>query len=112
MIFKTHLKPEIRNKLTFLLEYQYWSFERLREHQWQKLEKLLKHAYRNVPYYRELFNRNDISITQLQSFDDLKLIPVTTKKDIRQNFDNMIDENANKHKLLLKFTGGSTEVPL
>ena len=59
----------------FLDKSQWWDKSDQENYQLQEILKLLKHAYDTVPYYRSLFLTNEIKISQIQNFDDLKTIP-------------------------------------
>jgi phenylacetate-CoA ligase len=49
----------------------------------RKLRAVLTHAYENVAYYRSLFRSAGISPDDIQSIEDLKHVPITTKDDLR-----------------------------
>jgi phenylacetate-CoA ligase len=79
--------------------------------QWQKLKRLLGHCYREVPYYRQLWQSQDIHPDDVRSMADFAKLPTLGKDDIRKNFDALQAESF-RGRLLLKNTGGSTGVPL
>lgn len=60
----------IYKDLQFLYKSQYWTRVQIDNYQNEKLRKLIQHAYKNVPFYYELFS-------------DLKLKPedIQTKED-------------------------------
>ena len=96
---------------TFLQESQWWSMEKLEEYQMQKLEKLLRHAYDNVPYYRRVFDERDLKPKDIQSLDDLRKLPFTTKEDIKKHGADFLAKNFDVNKLVPTRTGGSTGSP-
>lgn len=53
-----------------------------RKEQLEILKKTLIYAKNNVPYYQELFTKINFNPEEMDSFDDIKKIPVLTKKDI------------------------------
>jgi phenylacetate-CoA ligase len=57
--------------------------KRLREIQNERLHTLVERCYRDIPYYRDIFDRNGIKPKHIQTTDDLVLIPFTEKKDLR-----------------------------
>jgi len=59
-----------RGTHNFLKESQWWGREKLEEYQMQQLEKLLCHAYKNVPYYRRVFDEQGLQPKDIQDFDD------------------------------------------
>lgn len=60
--------------------------EDIREIQFRRLKKTLKHVYKNVPHYRNLFKANRIKPEDIRTLDDLRLLPLTTKEDLRTNY--------------------------
>ena len=52
----------------------------------ERLRKTVKHVYDNVTLYRERMNAKGISPEDIQSVDDLKLLPFTEKTDLRDTF--------------------------
>ena len=91
---------------------QWLPLKRLKELQMQKLELILKHVYANVPYYKLIFDERGLKPKDIQDFDDLKKLPVLNKKDIRNNFEDMIAQNYMKFNPSLNHTSGSTGEPL
>jgi phenylacetate-CoA ligase len=80
--------------------------------QLQKLGKLLVHAYKNIDYYRRLFEKHGFNPNRVQSVEDLRKIPILEKSDIQKNFDSVISKKADKRKLTIHATSGSTGMPL
>ena len=54
--------------------------------QGERLRKTVKHVYDNVTLYRERMDAKGISPEDIQSVDDLKLLPFTEKTDLRDTF--------------------------
>jgi phenylacetate-CoA ligase len=84
------------------------SEETLRQYQAAKLRQILTHAYNTVPYYRKLFKENDILPVDIQSVEDLRMIPFLTKDSLRLNFDSLVARSARKYKPKLLSTSGTT----
>lgn len=109
----------IRNKLisnpVFLAQYkelQCWdqlSSAEQNEYQLQLLRNCLEHAYSHTVYYRQLFNSVGFIPSQIKSVNDLKRIPVLTKKILKANYtDLQADDVSNSY---LVTTGGTTGKP-
>ena len=91
--------------------------------QWRKLLALLEHAYENVPMYRQAFQDAQITPADINTSDDLKLLPIQTKATLRENyppaakrrgeaaFHNMIASNASEKDKIPNSTSGSTGEP-
>lgn len=80
--------------------------------QWQSLVRLLRHAYNTAPFYRERFDQALFDPAKLQSPDDLTRLPVLTREDIRQNFDQMWSRKFDRTQLAAAATGGTTSTPV
>lgn len=52
----------------------------------RRLKATLERIYANVPFYRQKFDENKITPNDIQSLEDLKRIPFTTKEDLRDNY--------------------------
>jgi phenylacetate-CoA ligase len=104
--------PEVRKKLEFLLESQYWGESRIREYQWDKLQKIIRHSYEHVPYYRNAFEKLGLVPEDISSFEAYAQLPVLTKAEIQDRFDDLVADNVDRSALALNSTGGSTGVPL
>ena len=91
---------------------QYYTKEKLEEIQTRKLKQLVKYSYDNVPYYHQLFKKNDVHPNDIKSLKDLKKIPILTKKKIQGNMNKMISKKKSGNNLLKNHTGGSTGIPL
>lgn len=90
----------------FLEETDKWSYEDTKNFQFEKLKHLLKYCKKNVPYYDKLFADYEFNVN-INSFNDIKKLPVLTKNIIRQNFDDLISKNYIGKKIKFK-TSGST----
>jgi phenylacetate-CoA ligase len=92
----------------FLEETQWNSLMEIRELQERKLTVLLTHAYRFVPYYHRLFDKQDLSPQDLEDPAALSRIPLLDKKMIRENFPHLIATDTSSEQLLANSTSGST----
>lgn len=59
----------------------------IKKFQEEKLQELLKYLEANSPFYQKLFKENNIQISEIQTLEDLRKIPTTSKNDIQQNND-------------------------
>jgi phenylacetate-CoA ligase len=56
----------------------------------QKLQDLLAYLNIHSPFYKELFDANNINIDDIKTLDDLKLIPTTVKEDLQKRNDDFM----------------------
>lgn len=54
----------------------------LKNIQLERLKYIINYAYTRVKFYKELFDKNSIDPEEINTFDDLKRLPFTTKKDL------------------------------
>jgi len=86
--------------------------QKVRELQWRKLKALLAHAYDHVPYYRQIFDEQEIKPADIRTPDDYLRIPVLTKESIQENLPRLVARNTQRDELVENHTGGSTGQPL
>lgn len=68
------------------VEYETMPREALEAIQLRRLQTTVERAYANVAFYRENFQKAGVSPSDIRSLDDLKRLPFTTKKDLRDNY--------------------------
>lgn len=61
------------------------SIQDIKTFQEEKLQELLQYLEANSPFYQKLFRENNIQISDIQTLEDLRKIPTTSKNDIQQN---------------------------
>lgn len=64
------------------------STEEIKQLQEVKLQETLAYLQVNSPYYKQLFKKHAIDISEIKSVTDLQKIPVTTKTDLQTNNDD------------------------
>jgi phenylacetate-CoA ligase len=103
-----------RHTLGYLDAYQrdqWLAPEQIATLQWERLKQLLEHCQREVPFYRQRWRELGIEIGDLRNLDDYAQLPLLTKADIRDHFDELIADSW-RGRLQFKATGGSTGEPL
>lgn len=113
LVLKRRLtSPAVKQCFDYYLKTQWLSQEELGELQSQKLQALIQHAYQNVPYYREVFDRLHLKPDDIRKPADLQKLPLLGKQEIRQNPDAMFARNADRTKMNVMATSGTTGSPL
>ncbi len=72
--------------MIYSMEYESMDKQDLEQLQIERLQATLHRAYRNVSFYRSLYDKEGIEIASLRSLKDLKKLPFTTKNDLRQSY--------------------------
>lgn len=82
------------------------------EYQYKQLQSILKYAYKNVNYYRRIFDERNLKPEDIRNFEDLTKLPYLTKEIIKENLDDLISNQHKKTSLFYLTTGGSSGTPL
>jgi phenylacetate-CoA ligase len=91
---------------------QWWSRSKILEHQNERLGKLIEQAYRDVPYYRRLFDERALKPGSVHSAKDLAKLPILTKQIIRDHSAELLAAGFTSRQRARFSTGGSTGEPL
>jgi phenylacetate-CoA ligase len=87
------------------------SLDELKDFQWQRLQKLLNFCWEEVPYYKKSWQQAGINhVSEIKSLADFAKLPVLTKQDVSEHYDELIPNGA-KATNISKSTGGSTGQP-
>ena len=60
--------------------------EEMRALQLKRLQNVVKYAYERVPFYRKRFDSIGLKPEDIQTLEDIRKIPYTTKDDLRDNY--------------------------
>lgn len=104
-IYKRIQGSPVYIELEQLQKIQWLSPVELQARQWQKLQVLLQHAYRNVPYYQQLFRDMGLEPQDIKLPEDFRRLPYLTKDIIRKYKDDL---TASSERLFSGKTSGST----
>ncbi len=108
--FKDKLKAKgIYSLYDQLYKEQFLSYEQLRSLQEERLNKLLIHASEKSPFYKNLFQNQNIKFDQPFSIDQLESIPFLTRDDLQNHFEEIKCANMTTYK---DASGGSTGNPV
>jgi len=110
-IYQWWSKEGFLNRLKDLKETQYYSKEKLLKLQWNKLKKMLDYAWRNVPYYQEVFKKTGIFPQEINNYQDFMKIPFLTKEKVRENSLTLKSKDYSG-KIISYGSSGSTGEPL
>jgi phenylacetate-CoA ligase len=91
---------------------QWYSPQRIKEMQVAKLRGLVKHAHSTVPLYKELMDEKGVEASDIRQLEDIKRLPIVTKKDFREGFPERCTSKAVlRDDWILDSTSGSTGNP-
>ena len=88
------------------------SIEEQRSGQLPLLQKSITSVYENVPFYRDIFDNHGAHPSQLQTLEDLKKFPFTTKDALRDNYPFGLFARPMKDIVRLHASSGTTGKPI
>lgn len=85
----------------------------IREMTFKHIKEVCCYANEHVPYYKKLFKEYQICPETFISFEDFEKIPILTKDDVRNHYNELISDEKEKIPRVVKNeTSGSTGTPL
>ena len=72
--------------MIFNMEFETLPREALEAIQLRRLQVIVERAYNAVPFYKKKYDEAGIKPGDIQSLEDLKHLPFTTKQDLRDNY--------------------------
>jgi phenylacetate-CoA ligase len=115
IIYPLWLFKNNNRELKYLMEYkrtQFYTPNQIKDLQWQRLQTLLDHAYKTCPFYTKHFKRVDINPSDIRTPADMLRVPILTKSEIQNYFDELKSNCYREEDLIRDKTGGSTGSPL
>ena len=91
---------------------QFWTIEKIRDYQKERLKSLLIHAYDTTVYYRKIFDEYRFDPRKLQDIEDINVLPLLSKEDIRTHVDSMISNKFDFRSIHMSETGGTSGVKM
>jgi len=98
--------------MRFLDESQHWELEKLEAYQLSKLKVLLESASSNVPFYNDLYKKENIDIDRIKDFRNLNKLPVLSRDMTMAADESLLSEKINLKQCKIGRTGGTTGPPL
>lgn len=97
-----------KKSLPAFMERNNWSYDQKCEYRDRQLQIMVEHCYHHVPYYHNLFDSLGIDYREIQTLDDLKVLPILTKETVRENISDLLADNVPKSERMAMHTSGST----
>jgi phenylacetate-CoA ligase len=84
----------------------------LEAYQDERLRAVIEHAYQHVPFYRRRFDTLKLTPADIRTRIDLPKLPLLTRDDIREHFDDLRSRAFPARALRTGHTSGTTGTPL
>jgi len=105
---KKRFDGKFREYYEFFQRTQWWSPEELSKFQIERLRRIIDIAYKNVPYYRKIFNEFGLVPDDFNTIEDLKKIPKLNKDIIRKNWRSLVNERFPRSRRIKHYSSGTT----
>lgn len=89
-----------------------WNRKQIEIYQFKKFKLLIDHAYKNVPFYKDRLKNIGFVPNDIRSLEDIKYIPLLTRKDLQENTKKLIDQNAETKRIIRGGSSGTTGIPI
>jgi phenylacetate-CoA ligase len=86
----------------------FWSTEQIYEFRDARVRAFVQHCEKTVPYYRRKFRELGVSSADIRSADDIRILPILTKQEVRDNYADFVSEAVPKRLHITVQTSGST----
>jgi len=93
----------------FLRVSEGWNKAKIEEYQLKEIKRIVKYAYMNCPGYRKLYDASGVRPDFINSLNDFRKLPFTTKEMFR---DNLEEFSVSMKDRVYVTTGGSTGIPM
>jgi phenylacetate-CoA ligase len=80
--------------------------------QTERLKELVSRVYKKVPFYKKLFDEKGVNPKDINSIEDIKLLPFTTKDDLRNNYPFGLFAVPRKEIVEVHTSSGTTGKPI
>lgn len=85
-----------------------WSADHLAAYRDERLRLMVDHCYRTVPYYARWFRDNEIDPASIKTVDDLAVLPVLSKDDVRACPEDFLSCLFANRRVIRRHTSGTT----
>ncbi|NKQ36525.1 MAG: phenylacetate--CoA ligase family protein [Chloroflexi bacterium] len=89
-------------------ERAFWSKERITNYRDERMQRFVKHCAETVPYYKRLFREIGITPDDIRTLEDLQVLPILTKQDVKDNYAELLSEAVPKSQRVSFHTSGTT----
>jgi len=107
-ILRNRYNAEFRTLLREAEERTFWPADRIIEFRNRRLANFVRHCAETIPYYRRHFREWGIAPDQVRSLEDLKSIPVLTKAEIQEHYQELLSEAVPPSQRIIAHTSGTT----
>ncbi len=111
-IYWRELGPKFERQLAEFESHFKWSESELHAYQNERLQRLIAHSYENVPYYRDLMNKQKLTPSDFRDIADLPKLPLLTRNMVMENGDKLLARGLRRADQIVGHTSGTTGSPL
>lgn len=107
----TRFRGEYKEWFAYFENNSFLDYNSLLDLQNAKLQEFLSMAYNKVPFYKDIFKKNKLTLCDIKSQEDLVKLPLLEKSDLIRLGSKLLNNDI-KNKIVWKQTSGSTGKPM
>lgn len=107
-INKTRYNKDFQKYLKEFCERGNWSIDDICRFRDEKLREMVHHCYSTVPYYRRMFDKLGVIPDDIQTLDDMKILPILTKREINKCPKDFLSTKIQEYRCVKIHTSGTT----
>ena len=107
-IQRSQYGPSFERHLAALSERSCWTERQIQSFRDERLRSFVEHSTKTVPYYKELFRTLGLCPQDIRTLDDLKALPVLTKKEVQARSKDFVSSAVSKADQIVSHTSGTT----
>lgn len=89
-----------------------WSRGEIRVWQNEQLRRIVDQAYNHTIYWKRIFDERGLKPSDICTLEDIKKLPILTKQDISEHFEEIVPDNVALFPHRVEKTGGTTGDPM
>jgi len=93
-------------------EFEVMPREDLEQLQIERLQATLNRVYRNVAFYKHVFDESNVAASEIRSLDDMRRLPFTSKDDLRRSYPYDMFAVPLRDVVRIHTTSGTTGKPI
>ncbi|MEK5392596.1 phenylacetate--CoA ligase [Margalitia sp. FSL K6-0131] len=101
----------VRRKYMILHDIESAERKSIEDQQLHDLQKTIERVYERVPFYRNKLQESNVNPDSIQTLDDIKKLPFTTKRDLRDHYPFGLFASEQKDLVRLHASSGTSGKP-
>jgi phenylacetate-coenzyme A ligase PaaK-like adenylate-forming protein len=107
-INRTRFNANFEKTLSIAEARSFYSKEEIFDYRNKRLNHFIAYCSENIAYYQKQFQKSGVSSQDIQTLEDLKLLPILSKDEVKANYDELTTKSISPKKMQSVHTSGTT----